>query len=181
MRDQVRRCPRRFANFLRQVGSKLPDHGGSSLSHEMDLALVASITPELIESRERESTAVIALAALDDGCPPRVVRCALASLACAPPSARCSTAPSTSRSAASTCVLPVREVVLWNLYRNSPSLPLHQRRMGGMRVIYGASRPCKCRPRSRGRTARRGRTGATSVIGRRWLLSWKRLRKGRSG
>ena len=83
----MRRCPRRFANFLRQVGSKLPDHGGSSLSHEMDLALVASITPELIESRERESTAVIALAALDDGCPPRVVRCALASLACAPPSA----------------------------------------------------------------------------------------------
>ena len=57
------------------------------ISSPDDLALVASITPELIESRERESTAVIALAALDDGCPPRVVRCALASLACAPPSA----------------------------------------------------------------------------------------------
>ena len=34
----------------------------------------------------------------------------------------------------------VREVVPWNLYRNSPSLPRHQRRMGGTRVIYGASR-----------------------------------------
>ena len=48
---------------------------------------------------------------------------------------------STSRSAASTCVLPVLEVVLWNLYRNSPSLPLHQRRMVGTRVILRCEPP----------------------------------------